>query len=450
MSGNRKIPGTSTSKPETPDARVTPPSSTSHVGREHLVGRAQSRARHASTGTRAQRISVGGSLRSVLRTALILLFLGSLLPPLFGMRLHPSSEQQIAEGRETAPFPEIAMNLEAINNFPAAFEAFFTDRLGFRQRFIQLIALIKVKVLGVSPNDRVLIGKDGWLFMAAWPPGADSVIQQHSGVRLFTEVELERWKTALESRRNWLAGRGIRYLFVVAPDKHSIYPEFLPDYVNGVRETTPADQFMAYMEMHSDVPILDLRPPLRAAKKQGTLYWRADAHWNELGTFVAYREIIGFLSKWFPALRPWTVADFDIMPTEGRHGDLGRGMHLARLYYEVGPELLPKRPRRARAVEPALLPKPGGKNMQMLATQMPFKYLPRALMLQDSFAYTLTPFVSEHFSRLVYLTRPGLRAFLQGSRTDPFLETLVAAENPQVVIDQAVERTLIWVYRDYE
>ncbi len=88
--------------------------------------------------------------------------------------------------------------------------------------------------------------------------------------------------------------------------------------------------------------------------------------------------------------------------------------------------------------------------MQMLATQMPFKYLPRALVLQDSFVDTLIPFLSEHFSRMVYLTRPGLRAFLQGSRTDPFLETLVAAENPQVVIDQAVERTLIWVYQDYE
>ena len=27
----------------------------------------------------------------------------------------------------------------------------------------------------------------------------------------------------------WLAARGIKYLFVIAPDKPMIYPEFTPD-----------------------------------------------------------------------------------------------------------------------------------------------------------------------------------------------------------------------------
>ncbi|MEI9865253.1 MAG: hypothetical protein WDN00_12025 [Limisphaerales bacterium] len=46
------------------------------------------------------------------------------------------------------------------------------------------------------------------------------------------------WK----KRRDWLAKRGIAYLFVVAPDKHSIYPEELPGWAVKVRPQTKLDQ----------------------------------------------------------------------------------------------------------------------------------------------------------------------------------------------------------------
>ena len=193
-----------------------------------------------------QRTTPQRLLRNVLHGAVVFMFLGCLYLPLLGIRLSPVSAPQIAEGRPLAPFPKIVLDLEAINRFPSAFEAFFTDRLGFRQSFIHLIALIKVKILGVSPDERVLIGKNGWLFLAAWPPGADSAIRQHLGFRLFTQAELERWRIALETRRDWIARQEIRYLFVVAPDKHSVHPEFLPDYfAKRVHHTTPADQLIA-------------------------------------------------------------------------------------------------------------------------------------------------------------------------------------------------------------
>ncbi len=88
--------------------------------------------------------------------------------------------------------------------------------------------------------------------------------------------------------------------------------------------------------------------------------------------------------------------------------------------------------------------------LDLRATHMPYKYLPRAVMLHDSFGDTLMPFLSEHFARMVYLNRPATRDFMEGQRTHPFFNALVEAENPDVLIDQVLERNLIWTYQDYE
>jgi hypothetical protein len=56
--------------------------------------------------------------------------------------------------------------------------------------------------------------------------------------------------------------------------------------------------------------------------------------------------------------------------------------------------------------------------------------LPRAIVLHDSFMVMLLPFLSEHFSRVVYVW---------GDQLDP---ALVERERPHVVIEERVERNL--------
>ena len=88
------------------------------------------------------------------------------------------------------------------------------------------------------------------------------MIEHFEGVNQFAAQDLEDWKALLEHRRDWLALRGIKYIFIVAPDKDSIYPEYLPDWMTKVRSHTKLDQFFDYMHLHSTVEVLDLRPTL--------------------------------------------------------------------------------------------------------------------------------------------------------------------------------------------
>src|SRR5471032_1208221 len=94
------------------------------------------------------------------------------------------------------------------------------------------------------------------------------MIDDVMGNRPFRDSELEAWRDLLQGRHDWLAQRGIRYLFVIPPDKHTIYPEHLPDWlVTAARPPQRLDQFIQYMKAHSDVPVLDLRQTLLDAKK---------------------------------------------------------------------------------------------------------------------------------------------------------------------------------------
>ena len=65
-----------------------------------------------------------------------------------------------------------------------------------------------------------------------------------------------------------------------------------------------------------------------------------------------------------------------------------------------------------------------------LVTEIPGSSLPRAVIFRDSFVSRLAPFLSEHFSRAVYLWQ------------NDFDADAVAAEHPDVVIQEIVGRHL--------
>jgi alginate O-acetyltransferase complex protein AlgJ len=103
-------------------------------------------------------------------------------------------------------------------------------------------------------------------------------------------------------------------------------------------------------------------------------------------------------------------------------------MGLTRALRETNLTLVPKRARRARVLEPA----GGGPTDEVgfLVTEIDEPSLPRAVIFRDSFTSALVPFLSEHFSRAVYLWQ------------NDFDADVVTKEHPDVVIQQIVGRHL--------
>jgi hypothetical protein len=232
----------------------------------------------------------------------IALFCLMLLTP-FVTQVIGFSMDSTTENRTLAPFPKIE-SLREIKFLPKMSESYVNDRFGLRKQLVHFNSLVRYR-LGLSSTRDVVVGKDGWLFYTA-----DRLMEQHTGIDIFTPVELENWVKQMEADRAWLAKRGITFYILVAPDKNTIYPEKLPDYPRGA--VTRIDQLAARLRS-SDLEFIDPREELFRAKAAGEMvYTPGDTHWSERGAFVAYQMLMDRIRRKYPAIEPLKLDDFAI------------------------------------------------------------------------------------------------------------------------------------------
>ena len=151
--------------------------------------------------------------------------------------------------------------------------------------------------LGVSPSPTVLIGKEGW-----WYYTDDGALEDIVSADPMPESAMERWRRTLDGNRAWLAGRGIPYLFVMTPDKHAVYPEFLPDTVRPAHGSR-TNEVGGSPRARSQVDVLE--PAARRCGREGAatgVYHRTDTHWNNRGALVGWLALGGVDGAGAPGL----------------------------------------------------------------------------------------------------------------------------------------------------
>ncbi len=310
---------------------------------------------------------------------------------------------------------------------PGWAEGYFTVHLAARDAIVTWHGRIKADWLRTSPNPKVWLGRDGWLFYnhtaeAGFIPPSDPAMP----------ARLDRWATALSARRTWLEDRGIKYLVVATANKQSVYPEYLPRPAR-LGGPTPLDQLLDRCGRDSELRLLDLRPVLRAARPTGRLFWQTDTHWSPVGDYAGYAATVEALQRWYPSLVPLPWSAFDLRPTMFPGGDLARLMGLDRRRTEDVPRLAWCVKKHARPVAEKIAfqadPKLAHVPTDVWLNDTPG--LPRVVLLGDSFADDeYCTLLAEHCSRLVRV----------GSYDGQ--EAMIERERPDVVICQFIERML--------
>jgi len=201
---------------------------------------------------------------------------------------------------EETPIPEFKFTFEGIKNFPEKYESYFGKTFGFRRTLIKWYNLAKLRILHSQESGDVIIGEEGWLYYKG-----DHSLDYYRGVLPpYTKRELKLWGRLFQSRQDWLTEHGIRYLVVFAPNKNTIYPEYMPSGLNKVREESRLDQLVEYLGKNTSVEFLDLREILKIGKKYGATYFKTDTHWSLLGRYIAYRAIMEQVGKMIPLIIP--------------------------------------------------------------------------------------------------------------------------------------------------
>ncbi len=243
-------------------------------------------------------------------------------------------------------------------------------------------------------------------------------------MHLFTKKELEKIKENLEEQRDWLEYQGIPYIIVIAPDKNSIYPEFLPDNIKKIQEKTRLDQLIEYLSKNSDLNIIDLREPLISKKGKLLLYSKTDTHWNQYGAFIGYKEIMKVVDKYFLQLQYRKIKDYNLVVKNGSGGDLANMLSMKDIIKEDRIYLQPKFAIKAHSITSDL------KLTKGQVRQVDNERLPNLFMLRDSFTSRLIPYLSEHFTKSIY------------DWDHRFNADLIKSSKPDIVIHEIAERYL--------
>ena len=360
--------------------------------------------------------------------AIVFIFMaGIFLPALAGL-LPFNRGKALDENRSLSSFSKAPLSLQRLERLPKEFESYYDDHFPLRDVLVRFYNKFTLMVLDESPQEDVVLGEDGWMFYAG-----NHILEDILAVEPLSQEELELRRRIIEGKRDWLAERGVAYVFLVAPNKHSIYKERMPEDYQRLSGRSRFDQLIDYLKTHSDIELIDLRTPLLRVRDQYDLFYRTDTHWNEYGGFFAYQHLLEALNQRLTSwqARPYELSDYTITSKIDKGGDLARQLAVDDTfkirYYDFTPKF--ESCIRIRQ-EPDYL----GRKWQIAPPEIweCDRAAGKMVVFHDSFIGNIRKFLTEHFQRSVFI-------WLYHHDFN-LLKQAVEAEQPDLVLEQLQER----------
>ncbi|WP_041522454.1 alginate O-acetyltransferase AlgX-related protein [Gilvimarinus agarilyticus] len=277
----------------------------------------------------------------------------------------------------------------------------------------------------------VKFGQPGWLFTG---DQYSLVYTDATGALNYRLDELREIHRTRQAWGQYFASQGIDYRVQVAANKHSIYSEQLADKPKG---DTRLDAFVS-LQVPQDEYLVNSVPYLLARKAHGPeLYLQTDSHWNAMGAYYAYQQLIEGLPGDITLTPAPDINNFTV--TQG--GDLARLLGVERLlrdynipaqrvpvtgrYFDTGEQhyVGPSYP--VGSLERAqVFTTPGALNSQ------------RVLWLHDSFGSALSPYIHKTFKEVLH------QSYFEVLDDSKKLIDMVRRFKPNIVLVTHAERHL--------
>lgn len=317
---------------------------------------------------------------------LIIIFITILLLPLFDSIFKVSPVEDLFEKRILAKNPKNPTNLKELLNFPKKYENYFNDNYGFRKSFILLNDKMMDKLFNESPDSRAITGKENWLYF----DNLNSLLDAIGRAKLDQEL-IDKGVESFADNWKKLKKRNIEYLVVIAGDKSTIYPEYLPGYLKP-KGPHRIDLFIeALIKKYPNFPIIDLRPILLDAKSKEDvpLYHKTDTHWNLRGSYIGYEAIMKKLN-----IKHFLRSDFIEKNDSFFRGDISEMMHSKAK--NINHQLVPKFKLQSQSI--SWRQSKDNSFHNFVKSKNKNVNLPRIFAFKDSFFANLRALISEHFS----------------------------------------------------
>lgn len=184
----------------------------------------------------------------------------------------------------TRPF----FNISMYETYSLEYNSYLNDNLPFKNRLTALNSWVNYCIFRSSVNERVILGKQKWLFYGNTNDG--DPIGDYEGKNVFTDEKLYDIQESVVNVQNRFAEMGIELAIVIPPNKERIYASFMPDrYVYS--ETSRTDLMIEQLQ-EANVNVINPKGSLLNLQSQYQLYFSYDTHWNQLGAYIGTCDIL--------------------------------------------------------------------------------------------------------------------------------------------------------------
>lgn len=215
----------------------------------------------------------------------IAVFFLILLIPFVGMSVY-HADLSIEKKHEEA-LPSLIRNGRINTGFFQGITDYVADHFAFRQEMITTDAGIKAGIFHSSANEKVIVGKKGWLFF-------QETMNDYQKRNLLSGREIHNCATVVRLIEQGVELQGAEFAFTVAPNKNTLYGKYMPDRFEAGSGEGNLEHLIAEMKKQK-VHYVDLRTPLRKGKNQ--VYHKLDTHWNNLGASTACETLLDYFGK---------------------------------------------------------------------------------------------------------------------------------------------------------
>jgi len=372
---------------------------------------------------------------NIFRWSFLAIFFTGIFAPATQMIFGDRVLFSFTEKRTLATFPNVPDNLSQVQKFYSDLDKYLNDHFGFRDWFIyRYQSELRKRFNHTSKETSVIRGKDNWYYFTD-----SDLLLDFTGKKPLSDSDLDNWLTSYRGKKRWLAERDIRYLFVVPPNKQSVYPEFTAETLGKSQGKSRLQQLKSLLTESDNSTFIDLAPILIDKKDNGTMFYKSDTHWTSYGAYLAFQVIAEKIEDFFPDIS--FKKDFPFTPELTRVCDKKRANcgDLTRMLldfesfkesFKISSGFL-----KCASLSPfdfQLSDVNQSADAPSFAKSCKHGQL-KAIVFRDSFLVALEPYLSENFAQVLYLWK--------GYNQDN-LEKLLQIFKPDIVIEEKVERNL--------
>lgn len=217
---------------------------------------------------------------------------------------------EVSSDSDAAPAPKLFED-DGNFNFNVMSDAgdWFDDHFAFRNEWVTAAAALEGGLFGVSTNESVVYGSDGWLYYG------DSV-DDFRGTDQLNDRQLYDIAHSMKLVQTYALGQGVDFTFMVSPNKNTLYGQGMPYYYQVRAGDASLDRLPGFLEAEG-VNYVDASDLLRSASDGAVdedqvsgewnensapaltdgevLYHKRDSHWNNKGAALVADALLSAL-----------------------------------------------------------------------------------------------------------------------------------------------------------